>query len=147
MMLHVDDTAFVRAPLPLLLGRLSDLDGWPRWWPGMVVRRMPTADGSPLLALELRRDPLRALRLAVVPHAHRPDHGFQLRLSGDLVGRAEFWLDPVATGTVVHHLLAADATRDPVRSLRTYRAVVRRGLWGLKDRVEVEVRTELERQP
>jgi hypothetical protein len=42
---------------------------------------------------------------------------------------------------VVHHLLSAEATRRARPTLVIYRTVLRRGLWGLKDAVQTEVRT------
>lgn len=89
----------------------------------------------------------RTTRLAL--HARtggwRLDTGFTLALTGDLTGRAELWLERVPDGTVVHHLLVASAIRSPVRVLRAYRRVVRRGLWALKDLQQEEARAGLER--
>lgn len=140
-MLHVDDDGYVRAPAPLVYRRLTDVARWPTWWRG--VRTTPMADGTDreVWAVELTRDPLRGLRVAAWPHTFRHEIGFTMTLTGDLVGTCEFWLEAAPGGTVVHHLLSAEATRRPRATQATYRAVLRRGLWGLKDAVQTEVRT------
>lgn len=76
-------------------------------------------------------------------HGWRPDRGFHLALDGDLLGRAEFWLEAAYGGTVVHHILVATtARRRPVRVLRTYRLVLRAGMWRLKDDLQSVVREQ-----
>lgn len=146
-MLHLDDDGFVRAPAGLVYRRLTDVGRWPTWWHG--VRTTPMADGSDreVWAVELSRDRLRGLRVAAWPHTFRHDTGFTLALTGDVVGQAEFWLEPTHGGTVVHHLLQGEATRSPRHTLVTWRTVVRRGLWGLKDAVQTEVRTAVGMRP
>ena len=146
-MLHVDDAGFVRAPAPLVYRRLTDVGRWPTWWHGVRTTPMEDGTGREVWALELRRDRVRGLRVAAWPHSYRHEIGFKLSLTGDLVGDAEFWLEPAAGGTVVHHLAVAEPTRDPRRTLATYRAVARRGLWGIKDAVQTEVRTAVGLQP
>lgn len=140
-MLHVDDDGYVRAPAPLVYRRLTDIGRWETWWPG--VRTAPMDDGSDreVWAVELSRDRLRGLRVAAWPHTFRHEVGFTMTLTGDVVGRCEFWLEPLTGGTVVHHLLAAEATGRARPTLSTYRLVLRRGLWGLKDAIQAEVRT------
>jgi hypothetical protein len=142
-MLHVDDAGFVRAPAPLVYRRLTDVGRWPTWWRGVRTTPMGDGTGREVWALELSRDRLRGLRVAAWPHGYRHETGFRLALTGDLEGESEFWLEPVDGGTVVHHLCAASATRAPARTLATYRVVARRGLWGLKDALQTEVRTAI----
>lgn len=146
-MLHVDDEAFVRAPAPLVYRRLTNIGRWPTWWRGLRVTAMADGAGRETWALELAPSRWRGLRVAAQPHTYRHDVGFQLALSGDLDGRAEFWLAPVEGGTVVHHLLAAEPAGSPRAALRLYRAAVRHGLWGFKDAVQAEVRTAVGLQP
>lgn len=147
--IHADDAGFVRAPVRLTYPLLTDVGGWPAWWPGVRtarmgdVRRPGTDDLHERWAVELRLRRRRAMRLQVVPHTYRHDAGFVLDLSGDLDGRAEFWLETREDGTVVHHVLAATPRRGhPLRVLRAYRQVVRRGLWGCKDHLQSQVRRE-----
>lgn len=155
--LHVDDDGFVRAPAALVYRRLSDVAGWPDWWARARVRPMPpergpdAAPGDPadeVWALDLPVAPLRRLRLAARLHGWRHEQGFVLALRGDVEGRAEFWLEPASGGTVVHHLLNADVPAERLRTLhRDYRRAMRRGLWGLKDRLHLEARTSAGLQP
>ncbi|HSK24428.1 MAG TPA: hypothetical protein VK906_14680 [Egicoccus sp.] len=155
--LHVDDDGFVRAPAGLVYRRLSDVAGWPQWWSGARVRPMPpergpdAAPGDPpdeVWALDLPVTSLRRLRLGARLHGWRHEQGFVLALRGALDGRAEFWLEPVAGGTIVHHLLNADVPTHRFRAVhRDYRRAVRRGLWDLKDRLHLEARTSAGLRP
>lgn len=140
-MLHVDDDAFVRAPAGLVYRRLTDVARWPTWWWGVQVQAMADDAGRETWAVQLARSRWQALRVAVRPHAYRHDVGFRLDLAGDVDGEAEFWLERVPGGTVVHHLASGRAAGSTRASLRTYRTVARRGLWGLKDALQTEVRT------
>lgn len=141
MDLHVDDDAFVRAPTPLVYRRLTDLGGWPEWWPGVRTVARPTPDDSERWAVLLERSARRRLALNVRAHAWRHDAGFRLDLAGDLEGWAEFWLEPGWSGTVVHHVMVASTgSSRPLKVLEDYRAVLRRGLWGLKDDLQTDVR-------
>lgn len=150
-MLYVEDDGFVRAPAGLVYRRLTDLGRWGTWWPKVTTTPMADGTGREVWAVDLRRDRLRGLRVAAWPHTFRHDAGFLLGLTGDVVGEAEFWLEPVpghgAGGTVVHHLLRAESTGPVLPTLRTYRTVLRRGFWGLKDAVQTEVRTAVGLQP
>jgi hypothetical protein len=149
--LHVDDDAFVRAPVALVYPRLTDLGAWSDWWPGVRTTRTgeeAAADGSDTAPTEVWDLTYRAswsrrpIRVVARPGQWRHDAGFRLDLEADLEGWAEFWLEDDHGGTVVHHLLVAGtAHRRPVRLLRDYRLVLRRGLWELKDDLQREVRT------
>lgn len=127
-MLHADDDGFVRAPAGAVYPVLTDVAGWPTWWPGTRVDDL--GDDRSRVTL---RGGARRLRLTLAAGGWRHDEGVRLTLSGDLVGEAEFWLEPGWGGTVVHHLLTAEARRAPRASLRTYRRWLRRGLWALRD--------------
>lgn len=138
--LHVDDDGFVRAPAALVYRHLTDLAGYPTWWPGVRV----TERGGDRHALDVRDPAGRGrLRLEAEAHAWRHDAGFRLRLSGDIEGEAEWWLEPGWGGTVVHHLLVATAEGDHRGRLRTYRASLRHGLWATKDRLQTLTRTAI----
>lgn len=146
-MLHVDDDAFVRAPVDLVYRRLTDIGGWERWWRGVQARPMTDAPGRETWALELVRNRWQGVRLAARPHAYRHEKGFKLTVTGDIDGEVEFWLEVVPGGTVVHHLMTGRAT-GPERSIqRTYRTVARRGLWCCKDALQTEVRTAVGMTP
>lgn len=141
MHLHVDDDAFVRASAALVYPRLTHIGAWGDWWPGVRTAALPTEGDGERWAIQLgttRRD---RLRVEAEPGQWRHHTGFRLELEGDLEGWAEFWLEPGWGGTVVHHLLVASTRRRaPVRRLRAYRAVLRQGLWRLKDDLQTEVR-------
>jgi hypothetical protein len=143
MQLHVDDAGFVRAPVDLVYRRITDLGGWPDWWPGAVLRPLvPGPEDDQVWALELRGAPLRRLRLRINAHGWRFHAGFSLGLGGDLDGRWEIWLEPSHGGTVVHHVVVATAVAPrPLRQLADLRRAIRAGLWGLKDTLQLEART------
>lgn len=145
--LHVDDDAFVRAPRPLVYRRLTDVGSWPSWWAGLTAVRLPDVDGRETWSLDARRDLLRSLRVTASLHSFRHETGFALQLAGDVTGRAEYWLEDVSGGVKVHHVLVGSTSRRLVPTLVTYRAVVRRGLFGLKDVVQTEVRTAVGLRP
>jgi hypothetical protein len=140
--LFADDAGFVRAPVELVYRRLTHVADWPSWWSGVRVRPLPPHDGDEVWALELAGTRLRRLRLAARCHGWRFNAGFTQTLHGDLEGRSEFWLEPTHGGTVVHHVLVATSTAPrPLRVLRDHRRAIRRGLWGLKEALQVEART------
>lgn len=147
MQLHVDDDGFIRAPAALVYRRLTNIAGWPQWWRGCTVRPLSDVSGTERWSLQLQSSPLIALRLAVTPHSYRHEAGFRIDLAGDLDGFAEFWLEPSAGGTVVHHVMLAEAAGRPLPTMRRYRTALRRGLWGLKDDLHTEVRTAVGLQP
>lgn len=139
---HVDDDGFVRAPAGLVYRRLTDVPGWTGWWPGVRVRRIEAAADEVVAWTAAAVGRGRRLELTARLHGWRHDEGFVLELGGDLTGRAEFWLEPGWGGTVVHHLVAAEAGAEHAAAVHTaYRRTLRRGLWALKDELEVEVRT------
>lgn len=141
---HVDDDGFVRAPRGLAYRVLTDLGQWPTFWPGCRV----AARGDAFEVL-LRPDRWsRPLPLVLRPHAWRHDEGFAVDVDGALRGRGEFWLEAGWGGTVVHHLLAAEVVSGrPHRVLPAYRAALRRGLCGLKDSLQSDVRRLLDLTP
>lgn len=143
MELHVDDDAFVRAPVALVYPRLTDVAGWARWWPGVRTElATPGAADEERWHVSYRvRRGRRPIRVTGSPGQWRHDAGFRMDVEGDLTGWSEFWLEDAFGGTVVHHLLVASTDRGrPVRTLGDYRLVLRRGLWQLKDDLQREVR-------
>jgi hypothetical protein len=109
----VTDDTFIRCPPGCVAPVIADPAWWARWWPGLV--------------LTVTRD--------------RGAKGVQWLVTGRLAGSMEIWLEPVATGTVLHWFLRAD----PPAALSTSR-VARRGdrevrawkrhAFTLKDRLE-----------
>jgi uncharacterized protein YndB with AHSA1/START domain len=142
MDVSIDDAGFVRAPVDLVYRRLTAIDRWPQWWQQTDVRVLPPSDGSQRWGVGLMTGPAFRLRYGLTVDRWRHEAGFSFRMDGDVSGRGEFWLEPVASGTVVHHLVVATT---PLRRTRRvvggYRRSVRRGLWGLKDALQLEART------
>lgn len=152
MELFVDDAGYVRAPASLVYRRLTDVASWPAWWQGSEVRSVPSMTSNAAArpaAPDAGEDWLIAWRVGagairVEAHVHgwRHETGLLLDLRGDVDGQAEFWLEPAGVGTVVHHLFVGSTRLLPGRRLHErYRRAVRRGLWGLKDALHLEVRT------
>ncbi|SRR6056297_2853709 len=142
--LHADDATFIRAPESLVYRRLTDLASWPSWWPGCDVAALPGPAGHQRFAVRLQAARGRRLACTLRPHGWRHDLGVVLSLAGDLDGRGEFWLDPRGGGTIVHHVLSVTSPLPrPHRVLESYREAVRSGMWGLKDLLQVEVRTSV----
>jgi hypothetical protein len=140
--LFADDAGFVRAPVALVYRRLTHVGAWPSWWDGVRVRSLPPGAGDEVWAIEFRGARLRRVRVAARCHGWRFNGGFTQSLQGDLDGRSEFWLEPTHGGTVVHHVLVATSRQPrPLTVLADHRRAVRRGLWGLKEALELEVRT------
>ncbi|MEX1178853.1 MAG: hypothetical protein WEB09_10360 [Nitriliruptor sp.] len=149
--IHIDDDGFVRAPTPLVYRRLTDVRAWPQWWPGVRVAERPPelapdaaadAGADEVVAIELAGAPGRRVRYTARLHDWRLDTGFALALRGDMEGRAEFWLEPGWGGTVIHHLVIATASAPRALEVHSdHRRALRRGLWAIKDLLELEVRT------
>jgi hypothetical protein len=109
----VTDDTFIRCPPASVAPAIADPAAWAAWWPGLV--------------LAVSQD--------------RGAKGLRWLVAGRLTGSMEIWLEPVATGTVLHWFLRADP---PVRqSPRGYgrlrdREVLawKRHAFALKDRLE-----------
>lgn len=143
-MIDIDDATFVRAPIALVYRRITDVGAWPAWWTGLRVRSQPPVAGNERWALSLAIGPACILRSGMTCERWRHEAGLQVRLDGDVEGRAEFWLEPLARGTVVHHVASATTGLWWPRHVGAgYRRAVRRGLWGFKDLLHLEMRTSL----
>jgi hypothetical protein len=75
----IDETFVAASPAPVA-ARVADPLQWRRWWP----RRR----------LEVFMD--------------RGERGIRWSITGDLVGSAEIWLEPVLDGTLVHYFVRAE---------------------------------------
>lgn len=145
--LHVDDDTFIRAPRELVYRRLTDVGSWPTWWRGCRTDRQPDTDGHETWLLRARRDRWRELRVHVQFHDFRHDTGLAMTLTGDVDGRAEFWMSEGYGGVTLHHLMTGTTTRRPTATLATYRWVLRRGMFGCKDATQTDVRTAIGMTP
>lgn len=147
MQLHLDDDIFVRAPTSVAYRRVTNMRDWAQWWRGCTVTPLDDVRGAEQWQIEFRHGRFGGLRMAGAPHRYQHDRSFRIDLAGDVDGFAEFWLEAVPGGTVVHHVLVAETSRRPRRTLRVYRTAVRRGLWGLKDDLQTSVRSALGMAP
>ena len=115
------DETFVAAPPAHVAVRVADPVQWRRWWP---ARR-----------LEVFMD--------------RGERGIRWSITGDLVGSAEIWLEPVLDGTLVHYFVRAEppggagedgrAAHQGRRGARLRAREARawkRHVWALKDDLE-----------
>ncbi len=136
----------VRAPAGLVYAVLTDVDAWDAWWPGCTTRRDPrpgraTGDAGDhhLLRLPVGR---RGLRCRAAVGGWRHDRGLRAELRGGADAEAEWWLEPVEGGVVVHLLVTARGRRAD----RTVRALGG-GLQALKDHLELAVAVAAGRVP
>lgn len=149
----INDAGFVRAPVDLVYRRITDVPTWSTWWPGLRTRRLPPGSdpghGQPSAdrerwGVEIRPGPASVIRFGLAVVRRRPGVGMDFVVEGDLHGRGEFWMEAMAGGTVVHHLMTATTSlRWPIHLQRRYRRSVRRALWGLKDTLQSEMRTSM----
>ncbi|MGB9377803.1 MAG: polyketide cyclase / dehydrase and lipid transport [Mycobacteriales bacterium] len=108
------DETFIRAPPSALTAAVHDREFWSKLWPG----------------LRLRIDQDRAGK------------GIRWLCDGQLAGSAEVWLEPYASGVIVHCYLRVDPTsvwspRRLRRESRQRQLQVKRVMFALKDRLEV----------
>ncbi|WP_432058781.1 SRPBCC family protein [Streptomyces sp. bgisy022] len=84
------------APAPVVHGILERVENYPRWWPQVrEVTRIDAATGTARIRSVLPYD------LVVVLRAQRRDPVagiLEVRLDGDITGRARWTVTPVATG-------------------------------------------------
>lgn len=155
-----EDSVLVRAPVGLVYRAVTDVAAWPTWWPALAVAPAGRTQGAPDAVaddpadgaidrwrLVIGRPPGRS-RLSAAASGWRHDVGFRLALDGDLVGGAEWWLEPSRGATLVHHVLDLEAIggRD-LRRIARLRRALRRGLWGLQGRCEAAVLLALAAAP
>lgn len=135
------DAILVRAPAASVYRVLTDLDGWPRWHARCRTVRLPddaTRDGDGH-AVRLP-DGRRSWRIEVRAHGWRHDLGVRWEVRGAVALATEWWLEPVAEGTVVHHVVHASPAgrRDEARIAR-HRRAVGGAMQALKDHLELAV--------
>ncbi|WP_328995129.1 SRPBCC family protein [Kribbella sp. NBC_01245] len=93
--------------------RLGDDSLWRAWWPGLTL----------------------------TPYERRGLQGVRWTVAGELTGTAEWWLEPVRDGVVVHWYLRAEpegklSRRRLDRLRESYVARYRHNVWEFKDEVE-----------
>jgi hypothetical protein len=109
----IADDTYLAVRADIVAAVVGDPSTWRRWWPD--------------LELEVTRD--------------RGVEGVKWAVRGALAGSMEIWLEPVASGTVVHWFLRADRA-EPVRPRRAAHDREQRArawkahAFALKDRLE-----------
>lgn len=111
---------FVVADPAYVAARLGDAALWRAWWP----------------------------KLRLTPYHDRGPEGVRWTVAGEMTGTAEWWLEQVRDGVIVHWYLRADPTgrTSPRRMRDAYVAAYRDKLWAFKDDVEGD-RAPGERRP
>jgi hypothetical protein len=144
---NATDELFIHASPEAVQRKLLGLSEDASWWPGARA-----GGGYGWVTLDvpvgLRRGRIRLK--ASIPNS-REWEGFTWTLEeGDLLGRAEWWLEAFKDGTIVHYFLdverAPRARRRSSSVLRRHRWAIRRGLNALKDLLEERARAERGRQ-
>jgi hypothetical protein len=140
---NATDELFIHATPEAVQRRLLGLSEDASWWPGARA-----GGGYGWVTLDvpvgLRRGRIKLK--ASIPNS-REWEGFTWTLEeGDLVGRAEWWLEAFKDGTIVHYFLDVErgprARRRLSTQLRRHRWAIRRGLNALKDLLEDRSRNE-----
>jgi hypothetical protein len=144
---NATDELFIHASPEAVQRKLLGLSEDASWWPGARA-----GGGYGWVTLDvpvgLRRGRIRLK--ASIPNS-REWEGFTWTLEeGDLVGRAEWWLEAFKDGTIVHYFLDAEraprARRRLSSVLRRHRWAIRRGLNALKDLLEERAKSVPGRQ-
>jgi hypothetical protein len=134
---NTTDELFIHASPERVQRALLGLSEDATWWPGARTGggygwvRIDAPTGRPLARMHMK---------ASIPSS-REWEGFTWMLEeGDLVGRAEWWLEPFKDGTIVHYYL--DVEKGPRARgrmptiVRRHRWAIRRGVNALKDVLE-----------
>lgn len=138
MRLQATDELFIRATPREIIDAITRLSLDASWWPGArahgeygwVEVKAPSGRG------------LGRVRIRAEIGAVREWEGFTWTLvDGEMVGRAEWWIEAFKDGAIVHHYTdcergARGRWRRSPTVLRRYRWALRRGLNGLKDALE-----------
>jgi len=138
MGLYATDEIYIEARPRSIIEALTRLADDPSWWPGA---RAEGAYGWVRVEVPTGRPGSRVRFKASIGEV-REWEGFSWTLGdGELVGRAEWWIEAFKRGAIVHHYL--DVERGPrgrwrrtPTVLRRHRWAIRRGLNGLKDALE-----------
>jgi len=135
---NTTDELFIHASAEAVQRRLLGLSEDAMWWPGA---RAGGGYGWVTLDVPVGQRRGRLKLKASIPNS-REWEGFTWTLEeGELVGRAEWWLEAFKDGTIVHYYL--DVERAPgararrlSTSVKRHRWAIRRGLNALKDVLE-----------
>ena len=129
MRTRAHDQGFVDAPPGIVYRSLSDIGAYASWW-------ADAAGGESEGVVRIRLEP--RLVTEARPERHREGVGLFLRLGPPYDGTLEWYLERFEDGTVVNVFLDVGLAGrgDGSRRLRRIRSAIRRGLVGLKARLE-----------
>ena len=133
---NATDELFIHASPEAVQRRLLGLSEDASWWPGARA-----GGGYGWVTLDVPVGLHRIRLKASIPNS-REWEGFTWTLEeGELIGRAEWWLESFKDGMIVHYFL--DVERGPgargrrlSTSVKRHRWAIRRGLNALKDVLE-----------
>jgi uncharacterized protein YndB with AHSA1/START domain len=127
--MRAHDQGFVAASPEVVYRALAETEAYGSWW-------TDSAAGGSDRAVRLRLEPRRVAEATA--ERHREGIGLFLRLGAPYDGTLEWYLEPFDDGTIVNVLLDADlgGGGTAVRRVRRMRSAIRRGLVGLKGRLE-----------
>jgi hypothetical protein len=140
---NATDELFIETSPEAVQRALLGLSEDSSWWPGA---RSGGGYGWVTLDVPVGRARGRVKLKASIPNS-REWEGFTWTLEeGELVGRAEWWLEAFKDGTIVHYYLDAErglrARRRRLSTVvRRHRWAIRRGLNALKDLLEARSET------
>ena len=142
MRANATDELFIQASPETVQRRLLGLSEDASWWPGA---RGGGGYGWVTLDVPVGMRRGRVRLKASIPNS-REWEGFTWTLEeGDLIGRAEWWLEAFKDGTIVHYFLdverAPRARRRLSTAVKRHRWAIRRGLNALKDLLEERPRS------
>lgn len=136
MKVNTTDELFIDAPPDEVYRALVTLGKDASWWPGA---RTSSRGKEITVSAPVQR--LARVRFGATVDGVRPDEGLTWWLkSGELHGRAEWWLEKFKAGTIVHYFLdvePGEGWRPMQARVRRHRWAVRRGINALKDNLEV----------
>lgn len=144
----MNDAVLVRAPIDIVYRTLTNLDGWPDWLPGCRSARLPAVrpprDHHVLL---LTAGHVR-WRLGLEVYDWRHNHAVRWDVRGAVVLTAEWWLEQVPEGTILHHVVHGQPRgRRAQRRVRRHRRAMVQSMQVMKDHLELAVAVAAGRLP
>jgi len=136
---NTTDEFFIDAPPLRVYDALIDAGRMGEWWPGV---RVSQRNGRIAVRAPGFRRIASPVSFEARPDGQRPGEGVTWWLDrGELRGRGEWWLEAFKAGTIVHYYLDVErgdrgGRRRMSSAVRRHRWAVRRGVNGLKDRLE-----------
>ncbi|MFA5785382.1 MAG: SRPBCC family protein [Actinomycetota bacterium] len=141
LVLYSVDEVYVDAPPQAVYDVLVKPAEYSSWWPAGAGEG-GTVEVGTMFRLHVRPPGFlrRRQRFEVNVTGMRPGAGFEVRYAGCLTGRSEWYLEPFKQGTVIHYFIDVEVGDERLRRLQKriirHRFAIKRGMNGLKDRLE-----------